>query len=145
MTKAEKLASLNHQLPPCIEVLNGRVIDFDTQLQSCEMRFDITPQFCHSGDIVQGGFVTAMLDAAISHAVFAMADDITALSTLEIKVSFLAPTRAGPVQVVGKALKAGHSMAFLEGTLINSAGDIAARASATAKVIRRQGRATSQQ
>ena len=137
MDKQEKIAALNNGLPPCIEILKGRVVDYDAQAQSCEMHFDISTQFCHSGDMVQGGIVTAMLDATMSHAVFAAEDAIAALPTLEIKVSFLGPSRAGPVRVVGKTLKAGRSTVFLEGTLFDGAGEIAARASATAKVVRR--------
>lgn len=137
MSKEKKIAALNEKLPPCIEILNGRVVDYDPQARSCEMHFNVSTQFCHSGDIVQGGNVTAMLDATMAHAVFAIDAAVTGLSTLEIKVSFLAATRAGPVRVVGDIVKAGRSTVFLEGTLINSAGETAARASTTVKVVRR--------
>ncbi len=136
MTKDEKISNMNHHIPPCLQVLNGRLVDFDEEQGSCEMHFDVSEQFCHSVNVVQGGNVTVMLDAAMAHAVFAMDDSIAALPSLEIKVSFLEPTLAGPARALGKVIRAGRSTAFLEGTLINHEGKVSARASSTAKIIR---------
>ncbi|GIR69646.1 MAG: hypothetical protein CM15mP74_08970 [Halieaceae bacterium] len=36
--------------------------------QKAVFTFTVPLEYCHSGDVVQGGFVTAMLDAAMSHA-----------------------------------------------------------------------------
>jgi uncharacterized protein (TIGR00369 family) len=137
MDKQQHIAAINAQLPPCVTVLNGCLVDYDEAAASCEMRFDVSTQFCHSGDIVQGGNVTVMLDAAMSHAVFALFEDVTALPSLEIKVSFFEPTRAGPATATGRVIKAGRSTVFLEGELINAQGQVAARASSTAKLVRR--------
>ncbi|MBN7796010.1 hotdog fold thioesterase [Parahaliea mediterranea] len=138
MTKAEKLAHINTLLPPCLQVLNTKVLDFDNEALTCELAFDVSEQFCHSVNVVQGGNVTVMLDAAMSHAAFVTADDIAGLPSLEIKVSFLEPTLAGPVKARGRVVKMGRSTAFLEGTLINGEGKVSARSTATAKVVRRE-------
>ena len=49
-------------------MMGGVLVDFDVEEGSCTMEFNISHDFCHSVDIVQGGFVTAMLDASMSHA-----------------------------------------------------------------------------
>ena len=136
MSKAEKLKNANAHLPPCLQVLHGALLDFDDTAGTAEMQFDVSEQFCHSVNVVQGGNVTVMLDAAMSHAVFLQETDVVALPTLELKVSFLEPTLAGRVTAHGKVIKSGRSIAFLEGTLINAEGLVAATASSTAKMVR---------
>lgn len=138
MTKQEKIDYINSMLPPCITILNGRLEDYDLEAQTCEMSFDVSRQFCHSGNVVQGGNVTVMLDAAMSNAIFIVEENIAALPSLEIKVSFLAPTLAGRVRATGQVVRAGRSTVFLEGTLFNAEGEVAARSSSTAKLVRRE-------
>lgn len=136
MDKQARLEHYNTLLPPCLQVLNTRLVDFDSEAATCEMHFDIGEQFCHSVDTVQGGFITAMLDAAMSHSAYISHPDIIALPTLELKVNFLDVTRAGPVKAFGRVVKAGRSTVFLEGYLVNQAGKQSATATATAKMVR---------
>lgn len=136
MTKQERLVAANEHLPPCLQILKARLLDFDSEAGTADLQFDVSEQFCHSVNVVQGGNVTAMLDAAMSHAVFMQETDIVALPTLELKVSFLEPTLAGRVTAHGKVIKSGRSIAFLEGTLVNAEGLVAATASSTAKMVR---------
>lgn len=138
MTKQERLTAANEHLPPCLQILNGRLLDFDSEAGTAEMQFDVSEQFCHSVNVVQGGNVTVMLDAAMSHALFMQEADVVALPTLELKVSFLEPTLAGRITARGKVVKSGRSIAFLEGTLINAEGLVAATSSSTAKLVRRK-------
>ena len=138
MTKQERLNAANEHLPPCLQILNARLLDFDSEAGTADLQFDVSEQFCHSINVVQGGNVTAMLDAAMSHAVFLQEADVVALPTLELKVSFLEPTLAGRITARGKVIKSGRSIAFLEGTLINAEGLVAATASSTAKMVRRK-------
>ncbi|MFU8763043.1 MAG: PaaI family thioesterase [Haliea sp.] len=138
MTKQERLTAANEHLPPCLQILNGRLLDFDSEAGTAEMQFDVSEQFCHSVNVVQGGNVTVMLDAAMSHALFMQEADVVALPTLELKVSFLEPTLAGRITARGKVIKSGRSIAFLEGTLINAEGLVAATSSSTAKLVRRK-------
>ncbi|MDP4652455.1 MAG: PaaI family thioesterase [Haliea sp.] len=138
MNKSERLKNANAHIPPCLQVLHGKLLDFDASEGTAEMQFDVSEQFCHSINVVQGGNVTVMLDAAMSHALFMQQADVAALPTLELKVSFLEPTLAGRITAKGRVIKCGKSIAFLEGTLINTAGQLAAVATATAKVVRRK-------
>jgi len=100
------------------------------------MDFDISRDFCHSIDIVQGGFVTAMLDAAMTHAAFAADKDIVNVSSLEIKTNFLEPTRAGYLRAVGEVIKSGYKLAFMEGRLYDENGLLTATTSTVAKLAR---------
>jgi uncharacterized protein (TIGR00369 family) len=86
--------------------------------------------------VVQGGFITAMLDAAMTHAVFAAEDGVVNLSSLEIKTNYLEATRAGLLRAEGVVIKSGYKLAFLEGRLYDAQGVLTATSSTVAKLIR---------
>lgn len=138
MTDQETLDALNAHQPGFIRMLGGRTVDMDPEAQSITFEFDVSTDFCHSVNIVQGGFTTAMLDAAMSHAVFAMLgrENIVNVSSLEIKTSFVAPTLAGKQTAVGRIVKSTYKTAFLEAQLFNPEGELTATASSVAKLVR---------
>jgi len=138
VTKQERLERANIHLPPCLQNLKARLLDFDSEAGTAELEFEVSEQYCHSINVVQGGNVTVMLDAAMSHAVFMQQRDVVALPTLELKVSFLEPTLAGRMIAKGRTIKAGRSIVFMEGTLINADGLVSATSTSTAKVVRRK-------
>ena len=128
MSESSIIERLNAHRPGFIEMLGGKIVAIDQEEQSCN--------FCHSIDVVQGGFITVMLDAAMSHAVFASGEDISGLSSLDINTTYLEPTRAGCLRAVGKIIKCSYKTAFLEARLYNSDGLLTATASSVAKVVR---------
>lgn len=131
------IEQLNAHAPSYIPMLGGKIVAIDRADRSCTFEFVITTDYCHSIDVVQGGFVTTMLDSAMSHAVFASTEDaITSVSSLEIKTSYLEPTRAGRLRAVGKVLKSSYKTAFLEGRLYNEDGLLTATTSSVAKLVR---------
>lgn len=135
MTLEEKLNRFNDHRPPCLDALSAEVTGMDHDEKSATMAFVIPLDFCHSGNVVQGGFVAAMLDAAMSHAVFTNIDGVIALPTLEMKISYLNASLAGSFSAKGRIVRAGKSITFLEGELFNAQGDLTATASSTAKII----------
>lgn len=132
------IPSLNARRPAFLDKLDGKVVALDQVAGTCTMTFAIGTDFCHSIDIIQGGFVTAMLDAAASHAAFALVDGVTALATLEIKVSFLEPSRAGVFRAVGIINRVGQTTAFLSAELYADDGRLTAMATTTARLIRKK-------
>ncbi|MFT6267405.1 MAG: hypothetical protein ACJAVV_000202 [Alphaproteobacteria bacterium] len=130
------IEQINDYGPKFIGMLGGRLIDFDSDKTACTFEFDISTKFCHSIDIVQGGFVTAMLDAAMSHAVIICDQEIINVSSLEIKTSYLAPTRSGKLRVEGWVIKQSYKTAFIESHLYNEDNELTATASSVAKLVR---------
>ena len=139
MDKQALLDQFNARTPGFIGLLGGSIVDLDPQGGTCEFEFNVSTDFCHSVNVVQGGFTTAMLDAAMSHAIFAQAaGEVVGVSSLEIKTSYLAPTLAGKLNAVGRVRKAAYKTAFLEAELYNEAGDLTATASSVAKLVRKK-------
>ena len=138
MTEQEKIDSLNDARPKFIELLGGKVIELGLDSGTLAFEFNVSTDFCHSGDIVQGGFITAMLDAAMSHAVFAQLADVVSLSSLEINTKYLEATRAGKLRVEGRAIKPSYKTAFLEGEIYDENGTKTAIANSVAKLGRQK-------
>ncbi len=136
MPDSSMVEKLNENQLDFIRLLGGQVLTLDPDAQTCTFEFNIDHSLCHSGDIVQGGFVTAMLDAAMSHACFGLLENVISVATLEIKVSFFEPSRAGKFRCVGQLKKIGRSTGFLEGQLYSEDGVLTATATTTAKLIR---------
>ena len=86
---------------------------------------------CHSGGVVQGGFVTGWIDAAMAYAAVAMAGDGVTPMSLELKVSFFSPARPGMVVAEGWVERRGRSTCFFEGRLSDEHGKVLAKASST--------------
>lgn len=89
---------------------------------------------CHSGGIVQGGFVTGWIDSAMAHAAFTLGREDIAPLSLEMKTSFFAPTRPGIVVAEAWIERAGGLTCFAEGVLKNPKGEILAKASSTIRL-----------
>jgi uncharacterized protein (TIGR00369 family) len=135
MNKKESTIKLvNSRSPKFISMLGGQLVDFDIEKVACTFEFDISKDFCHSIDIVQGGFVTAMLDAAMSHAIFMFDQEVVSISSLEIKTSYLAPTRAGKLRVEGWAIERSYKIVFMEGRVYDHNNELTATASSVAKI-----------
>ncbi len=86
---------------------------------------------CHSGGVVQGGFVTGWIDAAMAHAVIAACGGEVVPMSLELKVSFYASARPGVVTAEAWIEKRGRTTCFCEGRLIDAGGKVLAKASST--------------
>lgn len=140
MTRDEMIEKLNAQRPPAVSKLNGSVHHYDEATQSVEMRYRIDESFCHSGDIVQGGFIAGMMDAAMAHVVFLSLRELVVVASLEIKVSYFEIARPGELHATGRIAKLGKSIGFLTAELQNESGVLLASASSTAKIIRKQPR-----
>lgn len=95
------------------------------------------PEQCHSGGVVQGGFVTGWIDAAMAHAAIAICGEELVPMTLELKVSFFAPARPGTIFAEGWAIKHGRRTAFYEGALKDASGTLLAKATSTMTLVDR--------
>lgn len=136
MDEQQLLDRFHSSAPDFLKRLGGRFVSVKADTLTCVMEFDISKDYCHSIDVVQGGFITTMLDIAMTHATFASSEDVANIASLEIKTTYLEPTRAGCLRVEGYVIKMGYKTAFLEGRVYNADGLLTATGSSVAKVIR---------
>ena len=132
-----RIEQLNAMAPDFIKLLGGSIIELDMDSQRAIFTFTVPLDYCHSGDVMQGGFVTAMLDAAMSHALFGTHDTISGIASLDIATQFTGVCRGQqPLRATGRVEKATFKTAFLEADIEDEAGTLFSTAQSVAKLNR---------
>ena len=137
MEDSKILQSLQSDSAPCTDTLGAKVIRFSSGPPEIEMEFEAIYDFTHSdGQVVQGGFVTGMLDAPMAHLLMGLFDFKIIPMTLDLNVSFLAPTRQGKLSCIAEALQLGKSTAFMTSKLYQQ-DKLVASATSTVRLVSR--------
>ena len=121
--------------PKFLSILGSQGFNYDKSKGIAEMKFLIGEDLTHSNrTIVQGGFITAMLDASMAHLLILKGESKINPLSLNVNVAFLAPGKPGEFIASSKIDRLGKSVAFTSATLHQ--GDLLiATASATNKLI----------
>jgi uncharacterized protein (TIGR00369 family) len=98
------------------------------------VRLDPRPEHLNSWGAVHGGVLLSILDVVLSSAARALDPTCTGATTVEMKVNFLAAAR-GTVLAEGRATRAGRTLIFAEGELVDSDGEVLAKGNGTFKLI----------
>ena len=113
----------------------SKILEFSRENQSIKIEYIAEPRHCHSGNIVQGGYVTGWIDSAMAHSVMIPTDFKFSPLTLELKITFLKSANPGIIIAAANVIKLGKSIAFVEGTLTNESGDLIAKGTSTNKLV----------
>lgn len=100
-----------------------------------EMAFHATDRLCNKWGGIQGGNVAAMLDDAMAFAIGLNLDWGQISPTLELKVSMMAPARPGRLYAIGRVIRRGRSVGFVESALYDAEGQMLAAGSSTANFV----------
>ncbi|MEY2759471.1 MAG: hypothetical protein RIR33_3249 [Pseudomonadota bacterium] len=133
ITDAEMLARFRNskKRPPCTETLGMQLVAVDQANMTCRFDFEARQEFANPTGAIQGGFIAAMLDEAMSTAAIIASNVTMNAPTLEMKISFLRPLFVGKASAEAKILKWGKSTCFIEAELFHPDGKLVAKASAT--------------
>ena len=107
-----------------------RVVSTDAEGHA-RLEYEAKQAQCHSGGVVQGGFISGWIDAAMAHAAMARNGPGIVPMTLELKISYFAPTRPGLVIAEAWVERHGKRTSFYEGHLKDAAGTVLAKATST--------------
>jgi uncharacterized protein (TIGR00369 family) len=99
------------------------------------LEFRASEQFYNPAGVVQGGFLTVMLDETMGPAALSELGPGFTVPTLELKVSFLRPARAGLLVADARVVHRGRSVVFMESSLTAEDGTLVATATATARIV----------
>jgi uncharacterized protein (TIGR00369 family) len=119
--------------PTGSQTLGFRMVAVSQAERSVEVEFDAKAErLLNPMKQIQGGYLCAMLDEAMSVACM-VASGMTAVApTLEMKTSFFRPGAPGKVRGIGRGVKWGRQVAFTEGELYDPDGRLLAKATGTA-------------
>jgi acyl-CoA thioesterase len=79
----------------------------------------IDKRLMHSQNIVHGGVIFTLADTAMSMALLSVIPPGTPFGTIEAKINYLLPVRAGELLAEGTIVHKGRSTAVLEATVYN--------------------------
>ncbi|WP_300375890.1 PaaI family thioesterase [Henriciella sp.] len=118
--------------PACSDTLGMQLAEVHQDEMRIVVDFHADESFANPTGAIQGGFVTAMLDEAISTNIIIASNVTMTAPTLEMKTSYLAPLFVGPAKVEAKILKFGKTVCFSEARCLAPDGKVVATATATA-------------
>ena len=99
----------------------------------CTVSFDVEQFMFNPQGTLHGGIICLVMDVSMGHL---LAHLHGPGSTLELKTQFLGPVAAGRVKVVGRMLRQGRSICFLESRFFDAQGRLAAFATSTWKLLK---------
>lgn len=118
--------------PPCSDTLGMSLAALSQDDQWVRMEFNVSASFANPTGAVQGGFISAMLDEAMSTAVIIASNVTMTAPTLEMKTSYLKRLMPGKASVEARILRLGKSACFMEAECFDADGALVAKATATA-------------
>lgn len=119
---------------PVLGLVGANPIAYDTAAKRVTIEYQARPEFRNLIGSIQGGMLTAMLDNSMSFAILGALGPGWVAPSLEIKTSYLAPAKPGRIVGTGTVIRQGRSVAFLEGRLTDSDGQLLTTATATAAI-----------
>ena len=111
-----------------------KILFLNTNQGIASASYEAKKEMCHSGGIVQGGFITGWLDAVMALACMAKCGTDVLVLSLEIKVSFINSAKIGKLISTGTVIKNTKTTAFLEGKLEDKEENLIATGTSTAKL-----------
>jgi uncharacterized protein (TIGR00369 family) len=120
--------------PPAAALLGWELVSVDPDAGTIEVAFTASNQFLNPVGVIQGGFLTAMLDDTLGPALVATLGPDQFALTVDLHVQFLRPARPGRLTGRGRVVRRGQDVAFLAGELRDDSGQIVAAATATALI-----------
>lgn len=116
----------------------------DLRPGSTTVEWDAPVAYCFpsaSGPIVQGGMVTALLDAAMGGACWTVLDRDQAFLTADLRVEFLRSCRPGVLHAVGEVVRRTRRVVFCSAQLFDATGVVLAASRCTQVVLPADGHA----
>ena len=118
---------------PHTSLLGSELVGYDPETATATMRFHVKREVCTWRGGVQGGLVAGYLDDVMGYAYVAMSGGKEAPLNVELSMSLIRLLPEGAtITGVGRVVKAGKRVLFLEGELFDEEGRVLARATSTA-------------
>jgi uncharacterized protein (TIGR00369 family) len=107
----------------------------DLQWGTCLMEVELEEKHLQPFGNVHGGAIASLVDAAAFWAVFPQVERGKGLTTVEMKLNYLAPVQKGKLVARGRCIKLGRTLALGETSVTNGEGTLIAHGTATMMVV----------
>jgi uncharacterized protein (TIGR00369 family) len=100
------------------------------------LKIDVQEKHLQPYGIVHGGVYSSMIDAASFWASYTEIEDPLALTTVEMKLNYLAPAKSGVFTAEGKVVKTGKTICLSEALISDQSGRLLAHGTTTMLVLK---------
>jgi uncharacterized protein (TIGR00369 family) len=107
----------------------------DLQWGASLLEIQLSEKHLQPFGFVHGGAIASIMDAATFWAVFPQVENGMGLTTVEIKVNFLAPAQKGRLVARGRCIRLGKTLALGDAEIRNNKGGLVAHGTATMMVV----------
>jgi uncharacterized protein (TIGR00369 family) len=107
-------------------------MDVTYDVDTCTVSFTVMREMFNPQGSLHGGVLATALDISMGHL---LRDSFGAGATLEMKIQYFAPVRAGLVRCRATYLKKGRKIYFLQSAAQDDAGETIAHATSTWKLM----------
>src|SRR5262245_53335243 len=108
-----KVFDVLKQMPPCSQTLGWRLIEAKPEQGWLKVGFEAKPEFCNPSGVIQGGFLSAMLDDTMGPVAFLMTAGKLYTPTVSMTVNFLSPAKPGRLICEAQVMQMGKSVVFV--------------------------------
>jgi uncharacterized protein (TIGR00369 family) len=96
-----------------------------------EIELEVERRLTQSAGFAHGGVAAAMIDSAVGLALSTMLNPQEHITTVELKVNYIAPAQLGVVKARGKIIHKGKRIAVGDAEVRDAAGKLVSKGSAT--------------
>ncbi|MGD9080804.1 MAG: PaaI family thioesterase [Desulfobacterales bacterium] len=115
---------------PYFELLSMELVDVGIGYSSLEI--DLTRKHLQPFGMVHGGVFSSIVDAATFWAVYCGVEDQEAgMTTVDLKLNYLAPAASGKLIASGRQIKLGRTLGYAEAEVLDENGKILAHGTST--------------
>jgi uncharacterized protein (TIGR00369 family) len=115
---------------PYFELLSMKLVDAGIGYSSVEI--DLTQKHLQPFGMVHGGVFSSIIDAAAFWAVYCGIEDQEAgMTTVDLKLNYLAPASSGKLIAKGRQIKLGKTLGYAEAEVLDQNGKILAHGTST--------------
>ena len=119
---------------PYFELLSMELVDVGLGYSSLEI--DVTRKHLQPFGMVHGGVFSSIIDAAAFWAVYPGIEDPAAgMTTVDLKLNYLAPAASGKLIARGRQIKLGRTLGYAEAQVVNQDEKILAHGTSTVIIL----------
>jgi uncharacterized protein (TIGR00369 family) len=130
-----RMVQRGESAPPPIAALIGFTLT-EVEPGRAVVALDAGPRHANPMGTLHGGVLCDIADAAMGIAYAASLDEGETFTTLELKINFLKPVRAGRLTATGRIVKGGRTVGLIECDVVDDEDRLVARASSTCMTLR---------
>ncbi len=118
---------------PYFQLMSMRLLDFD--IGSSDLEILVETKHLQPFGVVHGGVFSTLIDAAAFWAVYPEIDEKFGMTSVDLKLNYLAPAKAGKLVARGRKIKLGKTLGLGEAEVLNEEGKILAHGTSTLIVL----------